>query len=131
MTSIKSTLRTAPEFCKNVFSTAVLFGNKCNSLKVSTQSDMCIYTYYSQHTDASWAKEIKFGVALNAVFHGNISAHRRFASLPERFRFKYTVFRDTNTMENTTYIHINYTALKCVGQIFVRYSGQISVYNKL
>ena len=32
-----------PDLCKNV-SLAVLFGNKSNSYRISTQSDMCIYT---------------------------------------------------------------------------------------
>jgi hypothetical protein len=27
--------------------------------KISTKSDMCIYTYFSQYRDAGWAKEVK------------------------------------------------------------------------
>jgi len=48
----------APDLCKNA-SLAVLFGSNGNSYTISTQSDICIYTYSSQHRDASGAKEIK------------------------------------------------------------------------
>jgi hypothetical protein len=40
----QSTLRTAPDFCKNG-SLAILFGRNGNSYIVCTQSDVCIYTY--------------------------------------------------------------------------------------
>jgi len=41
---IQSTLRTAPDFCKNG-PLAVLFGSNGSSYKVCTQSDMCIYAH--------------------------------------------------------------------------------------
>jgi hypothetical protein len=40
----QSTLRTAPDLCKNV-SLAVLFGSNGNSYTTSKQSDMCIHTH--------------------------------------------------------------------------------------
>jgi len=43
MINIQSTLRTAPDLCKNV-SIAVLFGSNNNSYTVSTESEMWIYT---------------------------------------------------------------------------------------
>jgi len=42
MINTQSTLRTAPDLCKNV-SFAVLFGNNGNSYAVSTQSDIYVY----------------------------------------------------------------------------------------
>jgi hypothetical protein len=49
--NIQSTLRTAPDLCKNV-SLAVLFGSSGNSYTIFTQLDMCIYTHSSQYRDA-------------------------------------------------------------------------------
>jgi hypothetical protein len=40
MINIQSTLRTAPDLCKNI-SLAVLFGRNDNSYTISMQSDMC------------------------------------------------------------------------------------------
>jgi len=42
--NVQSTLRTAPDLCRNV-SAAVSFGSNGNSYTISTQSDMCIYTH--------------------------------------------------------------------------------------
>jgi len=42
MINIQSTLRTAPDLCKNI-SLVVLFGINGNLYTVSTQSDMCIH----------------------------------------------------------------------------------------
>jgi len=42
--NIQSTLRNAPDLRKNV-SLTVLFGRDSNYYKISTQSDMCIYTH--------------------------------------------------------------------------------------
>ena len=58
MTNIQSTLRTAPNFCKNV-SLAVLFGSDSNSYTIHTQSYLCIYTYSLQYRDAGRAKKMK------------------------------------------------------------------------
>jgi len=57
MTDIQSTLRTAPDLCKD-FSVAVLFASSGNSYTACMQSDMAIYTYCSQYTDDDRAKEI-------------------------------------------------------------------------
>ena len=56
--NIKSTLRTAPELCKNA-SLAGLFGSNGNSHTISTQSDICTYRHSSQYRDTSRVKEIK------------------------------------------------------------------------
>jgi hypothetical protein len=44
MINIHSTLRTAPDLCKNI-SLAVLFGRNGNLYTVFRQADMCIYTH--------------------------------------------------------------------------------------
>jgi len=58
--NIQSSLRTAPDLCKNI-SLAVLFRSNGDSCTLCAQSDTCrpIYTYSSQYRDAGWAKEIK------------------------------------------------------------------------
>ena len=56
--NILSTLRTVHDLCKNI-SLAVLYGNNRNTYTVSTQSGVCMYTYYLQNRDAGRAKEIK------------------------------------------------------------------------
>jgi hypothetical protein len=48
MINIQSTLHTTPDLCKNV-AFAVLFGSSCNSYTVSMQSEICIYTHFSQY----------------------------------------------------------------------------------
>jgi len=57
MINIQSTLRTAPNLCKNV-SLAVMFASNGNSYTASTQSDVCrpIYTYSLKYRDAGRAK---------------------------------------------------------------------------
>jgi len=75
ITNIQPTLRTAPNWCKNV-SLAVLFGMNGNSYTVSIKSDMCAYVYTcsSQYRDAGRKKQInKIGTTLNAACQGNLS----------------------------------------------------------
>ena len=50
MTDIQSTLRSAPDLCKNV-PLAVLFGSNGNSYTISTLSDMCICTPFLRHIE--------------------------------------------------------------------------------
>jgi hypothetical protein len=59
--NIQSKLDTTPDFCKNV-SLAVLFGSNSNSFTISTQSDMCVYsfTFFTKLRRAGRAKEIKY-----------------------------------------------------------------------
>ena len=45
---IQSTLRTAPDLCKNI-SLTILFGRDGDSYKISTQSDMCKYKHTLQN----------------------------------------------------------------------------------
>jgi len=56
LTNTQSTLCTAPNLCKNV-SLAVLFGSKCNSHAIPTQSDMCIYTHVLHNTETLVGQE--------------------------------------------------------------------------
>jgi hypothetical protein len=58
MMNIQSTLRTAPDLCKNV-SLAVLLGSNDNSYTVSAQSNTCIYTYFLPNIETGGAKEIQ------------------------------------------------------------------------
>jgi len=40
---------------------------------------------------------------VDATYQGNLSAHPKFASLPEWFWTNYAIFRDTITSKNTSY----------------------------
>jgi hypothetical protein len=55
MTNIQSTLLAAPIRVKIFHSQCYLVATAIH--RVSTQSDMCIYTYYSQHRDSGRARE--------------------------------------------------------------------------
>jgi hypothetical protein len=85
--NFKSTLRTAPDLCKNV-SFAVLFGSNGNSYKISLHSDMCIFLRvpHNIETLVGQNKFEKIRTAVNAECQGNLSAcnfghvSRRFAN---------------------------------------------------
>ena len=57
--NIQSTLRTAPDLCKYVSLSLVLFGNNGNSYTVCALSDMCTVTYCTQYREGAWAKVVK------------------------------------------------------------------------
>ena len=76
MINIQSTLRTAPDLCKNV-SPAVLFGNNGTPYTVYTQSHMCTYLHIFftlQGHRSGKRNKIKLGTAVNTACQGNLSA---------------------------------------------------------
>jgi len=89
MINIQSTLRTAPDFCKNV--SLIVFGSNGNSFTVSTCANMCVcvsvyiyvYIYSSKCRNAGHGKEItETGTAMNSTCQENLSACTHAIGLP-------------------------------------------------
>jgi hypothetical protein len=82
MLNIQSTLRTAPDLCKNV---SLLYYSVAKVIHTySVRNQLCvayIYTYSLQYRDDGRAKEIKnIGAAVNAACQGNLSSCHWFNS---------------------------------------------------
>jgi len=74
--NIQSTLRTAPDLCKNVSLKCYLVATVIHVQSVRIQTCVLIHTCSSEYRDAGRANEIKtIGTAVNAACHFGYACH--------------------------------------------------------